>query len=252
MNENDVLCGRGGATNSHTGNRSYRKLVKKYKDKYLKAKKKQKPYVAAEVVNEIRNLDPPGRFLKKDKDTGYYLDIGDARAKEKTSQALREGAPQIRKMMNEGKKEGGISGEETSPEKSASVSVESGPGPNTMDRKLPGDDTISVFSAMQQSQSIVKSNLESASKPDNSSTSAVEYKSDEEGKGGEQSKKRPSPMRSDEESDESPLKRRMTEPGPAKKDDPFRDMFDPPRAPIHNEDEEGEIEKVQEEKPKSL
>jgi hypothetical protein len=42
INENDVLCGRGGATHSHSGNRSYRKLVKKFKDKYLKAKKKGK------------------------------------------------------------------------------------------------------------------------------------------------------------------------------------------------------------------
>lgn len=99
INNNDVLCGRGGATNSHVGNREFRKLVKKFKDKYLSAKKKDKPAVAAEVVEVIRKLDPPGRFLKKDKDSGYWLDIGDLRAKEKTSQALREGAPLIRKQM---------------------------------------------------------------------------------------------------------------------------------------------------------
>lgn len=103
INNNDVLCGRGGATNSHVGNREFRKLVKKFKDKYLSAKKKDKPAVAAEVVEVIRKLDPPGRFLKKDKDSGYWLDIGDLRAKEKTSQALREGAPLIRKQMAESK-----------------------------------------------------------------------------------------------------------------------------------------------------
>lgn len=103
INNNDVLCGRGGATNSHVGNREFRKLVKKFKDKYLSAKKKDKPAVAAEVVEVIRKLDPPGRFLKKDKDSGYWIDIGDARAKEKTSQALREGAPLIRKQMSESK-----------------------------------------------------------------------------------------------------------------------------------------------------
>lgn len=102
INENDVLCGRGGATNSHSGNRSYRKLVKKMKQKYLAAKKKDKPRVAAEVVDIIRKMDPPGRFLKKSKDTGWYVDIGDAKAKEKTSQALREGAPLMRKQMEEG------------------------------------------------------------------------------------------------------------------------------------------------------
>ncbi|GFH50893.1 hypothetical protein CTEN210_07369 [Chaetoceros tenuissimus] len=102
INENDVLCGRGGATNSHSGNRSYRKLVKKMKQKYLSAKKKDKPHVAGEVVDIIRQLDPPGRFLKKSKDTGWYVDIGDAKAKEKTSQALREGAPLMRKQMEDG------------------------------------------------------------------------------------------------------------------------------------------------------
>ncbi len=101
INNNDVLCGRGGATNSHIGNRAFRQLVKEYKDKYLRAKKKEKPSVAGEIVDKIRSLDPPGRFLKKDRDTGYWLDIGDIRAKEKTSQALREGAPLIRRQMKE-------------------------------------------------------------------------------------------------------------------------------------------------------
>lgn len=101
INNNDVLCGRGGATNSHIGNRAFRQFVKEYKDKYLRAKKKEKPSVAGEIVDKIRSLDPPGRFLKKDRDTGYWLDIGDIRAKEKTSQALREGAPLIRRQMKE-------------------------------------------------------------------------------------------------------------------------------------------------------
>jgi hypothetical protein len=100
INDNDVLCGRGGATNSHPGNRSFRNLVKQYKDKYIKAKKKEKPDVAAEVVDIVRKLDPPGRFLKKDPNTLYWVDIGDLKAKEKTSQALREGAPEIRKKLS--------------------------------------------------------------------------------------------------------------------------------------------------------
>jgi len=129
INNNDVLCGRGGATNSHIGNRSFRLLVKKYKDKYLKAKKKEKPNVAGEIVDKIRSLDPPGRFLKKDRDSGYWLDIGDNRAKEKTSQALREGAPLIRRKLKEGlaltDEEGGAQSETASPEKSvASVFLE--------------------------------------------------------------------------------------------------------------------------------
>jgi len=57
---------------------------------YVRAPKIQKPSVARVIVRAIRNGDPPGRFLKKDKKTGMWYDIGDKRAAEKTSQALRE------------------------------------------------------------------------------------------------------------------------------------------------------------------
>ena len=46
----------------------------------------------------MRQQTPPGRFLSKDNKSGTWSDIGDARAREKTSQALREGAPVIRHM----------------------------------------------------------------------------------------------------------------------------------------------------------
>jgi len=46
--------------------------------------------VARVIVRAIRNGDPPGRFLKKDATTGKWFDIGDKKAAEKTSQALRE------------------------------------------------------------------------------------------------------------------------------------------------------------------
>jgi hypothetical protein len=50
----------------------------------------QKPSVARVIVRAIRNGDPPGRFLKKDEKSGKWLDVGDKKAAEKTSQALRE------------------------------------------------------------------------------------------------------------------------------------------------------------------
>jgi len=99
-NPNDVLCGRGGKINGHSGNRAFRSLVKQHQEMYLKAKKKMKPNVAASIVAIIRGYDPPGRFLKKDVATGAWYDIGDDRAREKTSQALREGAPEIKKISN--------------------------------------------------------------------------------------------------------------------------------------------------------
>ena len=92
-----VLNGRGGATNSYVGNISFRKLVKQYKSDYLKAKKRDKPKVAKRVVEKIRETG--GRFLERYKMTNgiLWVDIGDERAKEKASQALREGAPEIRR-----------------------------------------------------------------------------------------------------------------------------------------------------------
>ncbi|GKY91904.1 hypothetical protein MPSEU_000162000 [Mayamaea pseudoterrestris] len=96
----DVLSGRGGATNSHSGNREFRRLVKSHQKEYLHAKKRDKPAVAALVVDLIRRKG--GRFLKKLDQTNhlgqvFYVEIGDERAKEKACQALREGAPDLRR-----------------------------------------------------------------------------------------------------------------------------------------------------------
>lgn len=95
---NDVLCGRGGLTNNAPGNIFFRKLVRMKQQVYLLASKREKAGVAREIVETIRSLNPPGRFLKKDSN-GVYTDIGDRKAREKTSQALREGAPNIRQGL---------------------------------------------------------------------------------------------------------------------------------------------------------
>lgn len=87
---NDVLCGRGGATNSHVGNLNFRCLVGANKDIYVTLTKKQKMMMARAIVNAVHNQDPPGRFLQKDANTGMWFDIGIPRSLEKTSQALRE------------------------------------------------------------------------------------------------------------------------------------------------------------------
>eukprot|EP00539_Tryblionella_compressa_P021146 CAMPEP_0178890842 /NCGR_PEP_ID=MMETSP0747-20121128/18573_1 /TAXON_ID=913974 /ORGANISM="Nitzschia punctata, Strain CCMP561" /LENGTH=917 /DNA_ID=CAMNT_0020560551 /DNA_START=126 /DNA_END=2880 /DNA_ORIENTATION=+ len=97
--ENDVLCGRGGSINSHKGNEQFRELVEKRKRVYLTARfKREKRLIASSIVSEIRGMNPPGRFLarKGTKDTGFWYDIGDEKARDKTSQALRENAPSIR------------------------------------------------------------------------------------------------------------------------------------------------------------
>jgi hypothetical protein len=89
INEEDVLCGRGGGTNSQIGNRHFRKLVQDFQPTYLLARRKEKPLIARTIVLIIRNRG--GRFLRKDEDTGELYEVGDSKAEAKTSQALREG-----------------------------------------------------------------------------------------------------------------------------------------------------------------
>ena len=101
--ENDVMYGRGGGTNHHPGNKRYRKMVEERKVKYVNSKRLDKPLVALEIIREWRGQWPPGRFLKHNDKTGLWDDVGDKKAREKTSQALREKAPQIRKQQQEEK-----------------------------------------------------------------------------------------------------------------------------------------------------
>ncbi|EEC46715.1 predicted protein [Phaeodactylum tricornutum CCAP 1055/1] len=95
----DILCGRGGLTNHHKGNKRFRDIVALHRPDYVRAPKIQKPSVARVIVRAIRNGDPPGRFLRKDDKSGKWIDIGDKKAAEKTSQALREKTDEEREKL---------------------------------------------------------------------------------------------------------------------------------------------------------
>lgn len=97
--EHDVLSGRGNFVNYHTGNEHFRALVRKHKLEYVRCPKPQKGKFSRMIVDEIKSMDPPGRFLKQDAKTKLWYDIGDKKALDKTRQALREGAPEIMKEM---------------------------------------------------------------------------------------------------------------------------------------------------------
>ena len=115
-NDNDVLCGRGGRINSHAGNVQFRDIIASKKKEYLAptTKKLEKAHIAAAIVNDIRHMDPPGRFLKEDAATKEWWDIGDAKAIKKVGQALREDAPEIRGDI-EGDESSGSEKESSSP-----------------------------------------------------------------------------------------------------------------------------------------
>lgn len=75
-------------------------MVEDAKLEYLACTRLEKPLVALRIVKKIRQAR--GRFLKFDKKSGLWNDVGDKKAREKTSQALREQAPEIRKTMDIG------------------------------------------------------------------------------------------------------------------------------------------------------
>lgn len=109
---NDVLCGRGGNINSHPGNERFRRMVESKKRLYLTSRfKREKRVIACNIVDEIKAQN--GRFLakievtgskrgrKKAPDPGWY-EVDIEKAREKTSQALRENATEIRKELMTG------------------------------------------------------------------------------------------------------------------------------------------------------
>jgi len=101
-NCNDVLSGRGGKINSHAGNVQFREAVSAMKKDYLSksTRKLDKAHMAAKLVQQVRSMDPPGRFLKEEeKDGGLWFDIGDAKAIKKVCQALREDSADLRQEL---------------------------------------------------------------------------------------------------------------------------------------------------------
>mmetsp|Transcript_25365 Transcript_25365/g.31258 ORF Transcript_25365/g.31258 Transcript_25365/m.31258 type:complete len:469 (+) Transcript_25365:178-1584(+) len=92
-NKNDVVAGRGSGSNRHPGNTNFRRLIKDNKELYLSRCKNEKMLVARDIFYTIQAMDPVGRFLQKNPETGKWFEIGKERALEKISQALREKNP---------------------------------------------------------------------------------------------------------------------------------------------------------------
>ena len=89
-NDRDVLCGRGGLTNTHPGNAWYRNLVRANRPYYRSSPKHGKILVAKAIVNHVFSQNPPCRFLEKLNTNGKWYPVNWKRSVDKTSQALRE------------------------------------------------------------------------------------------------------------------------------------------------------------------
>lgn len=101
LRPNDVVSGRGYESTAyfHPGTVCFRNLIKEFKAEYISCRKADKPAIAQRIVKTIMSKNPPGRFMKKDKESGIWFDIGYRHALTKTRQALREGAPMFAKRL---------------------------------------------------------------------------------------------------------------------------------------------------------
>jgi hypothetical protein len=128
--KHDVVLGRGGGTferpnpnfrvisafihvrffvhagpNKHAGNVAFRKLVSIHKMQYMAASKVDKPKVARKVVLKWKQLSPPGRFLARLEGKGstkcsHWYEVDDKKAREKTSQCLREISSNVQPVIH--------------------------------------------------------------------------------------------------------------------------------------------------------
>jgi hypothetical protein len=87
--EHAIICGRGGEAINNPGNKVFREIVANVQDTYKKIKtKKNKTKIAMKIVEHMYEKGMP--FVKKEEAPGDYSEVSKEKAREKTSQALRE------------------------------------------------------------------------------------------------------------------------------------------------------------------
>lgn len=88
----DIICGdRSKHAMNHVGNRRFKIIINMHLDKYRHAPSRvDKTLIVISIVDWIRQSDPCGHFVRKDRRTGTWVDIGDQQAREKVGYALRD------------------------------------------------------------------------------------------------------------------------------------------------------------------
>ena len=61
--ENDVCLGRGGTANKHSGNEKLRQFARLQAEHYRASSKKGKSAISRLLVKQMRELDPPARYV---------------------------------------------------------------------------------------------------------------------------------------------------------------------------------------------
>ena len=96
---NDVLMGRGGKNNAHVGNKQLRQFARELGLSYYHCPRLKKEGIYKELVKRIKQLDPPGRFLRQDKLTLLWVEVGEKEEWSKASQHLRDAAKDYEKTL---------------------------------------------------------------------------------------------------------------------------------------------------------
>lgn len=94
-NQNDIFLGRGGNMWRKEGNNRLRNICQQWNHKYNSVPKAKKPMIAKTIVDQVKAMEPPGRFLKKRCESSGVSDIAweevdDSVAIEKVSQLFRD------------------------------------------------------------------------------------------------------------------------------------------------------------------
>lgn len=77
----------------------YRNLIQHYKLDYIIGNQQEQKPIAINILDSIHGLDPSGRFLELNQESDIWFEVDDGKALRKIRQALREGAPEIRKQI---------------------------------------------------------------------------------------------------------------------------------------------------------
>jgi hypothetical protein len=99
---NDIVCGRGAPSNFQHGNQLFKDLVEEHQTSYLYGKRSDKPKIAMHLMDEVHARG--GRFVRRVKTASNgrsfgWEEVEDKRSYEKVCQALRDGAPELRRKV---------------------------------------------------------------------------------------------------------------------------------------------------------
>ncbi|CAJ1962613.1 unnamed protein product [Cylindrotheca closterium] len=103
-NINDVLYGSGKGAYNHPGNQLFHKLVKDSLQEYYEVKThRSKQDIAQRVIKDIGTRDPPGRFLRYNKENQKWFQVEADESLAKTQQQFRNRVSMDRKALRKSK-----------------------------------------------------------------------------------------------------------------------------------------------------